>query len=96
MSSQLALFHDLPAGAIETLVDEQNQPLFKGANQGKYLDIVDQCCFTRADTKMGSDRVSSLKKLKNPPDAFTKRDSAIEIVLRSNKPKAHALVKWLS
>ena len=42
MSSRLALLHDLPAGAIETLVDEQNQPLFKGANLGKYLDIVDQ------------------------------------------------------
>ena len=45
---------------------------------------------------MGSDRVSSLKKLKNPHDGFTKRDSAIEIALRSNKPKALALVKWLS
>ena len=28
----LELFHKVPAGAIETLFDEQNQPLFKRAD----------------------------------------------------------------
>ena len=36
-----ALFHDVPAGAIETLVNEQNQPLLKRTNLGRYLGPVD-------------------------------------------------------
>ena len=35
----LELFHKVPEGAIETLYDEQNQPLFKRADLGKYLGI---------------------------------------------------------
>ena len=37
----LELFHGVPAGAIETLFDEQNQPLFKRADLRKYLGIED-------------------------------------------------------
>ena len=32
----------------------------------------------------------------NPHDAFVNLDGALEIGVRSNKPKAVALVKWLS
>ena len=32
----------------------------------------------------------------NPHDAFVNLDGALEIAVRSNKPKAVALVKWLS
>ena len=35
----LELFHKVPAGEIETLFDEQNQPLFKRADLGKYLGM---------------------------------------------------------
>ena len=35
----LELFHKVPAGAIETLFDEQNQPLFKKADLGHCLGI---------------------------------------------------------
>ena len=35
----LELFHKVPAGAIETLFDEQNQSLFIRADLGKYLGI---------------------------------------------------------
>ena len=35
----LELFHKVPSGAVETLFDEQNQPLFKRADLGKYLRI---------------------------------------------------------
>ena len=35
----LELFQKLPTEAIETLFNEQNQPLFKRANLGKYLGI---------------------------------------------------------
>ena len=33
------LFDPVPAGAIETFFDEQNQPLFKRVDLGKYLGI---------------------------------------------------------
>ena len=39
ISSQLALFHEVPTGAIEMLVDEQHQPRFKRAGTGQYLGI---------------------------------------------------------
>ena len=35
------MFYKVPAGAIETLFDEQNQPLFKRADLEKYLGIED-------------------------------------------------------
>ena len=35
----LELFHKVPAGATETLFDEQKQPVFKRADLGKYLNI---------------------------------------------------------
>ena len=37
----LELFHKVPAGANETLFDEQNQPLFKRDDLVKYLGIED-------------------------------------------------------
>ena len=37
-----------------------------------------------------------LGKRKNPHDAFVNLDSALEIAVRSNKPKAVELVKWLA
>ena len=37
----LALFNSVPAGAIETVFDDQNQPWFKRADLGRYLGIVD-------------------------------------------------------
>ena len=37
----LALFNSVPAGAIETLFDDQNQPWFKRVHLGRYLGILD-------------------------------------------------------
>ena len=37
----LELLHKVPAGEFETLFNEQNQPLFKRADLGKYLGIED-------------------------------------------------------
>ena len=37
----LALFNSVPAGAIETLFDNQNQPWFKRADLRRYLGILD-------------------------------------------------------
>ena len=36
----LALFNAVPAGAIEILYDEQNQPWFKRAHVGKLFGFV--------------------------------------------------------
>ena len=36
----LALFNAVPAGAIETVFDGQNQPWFKRVDLGRYLGIV--------------------------------------------------------
>ena len=41
INMSVELFHKLPAGAIETLFNEQNQPLFKRADLEKYLGIED-------------------------------------------------------
>ena len=35
----LALFNAVPARAVEILYDEQNQPWFKRADVGKFLEI---------------------------------------------------------
>ena len=37
----LALFNAVPTGSIEILYDEQNQPWFKRAHVGKFLDLSD-------------------------------------------------------
>ena len=41
ISSHIVLFDDVPAGTIETLFNEENQPLLKGADLTNYLDIAD-------------------------------------------------------
>ena len=41
MKMSFELLHKVPAGTIETIFDDQNQPLFKRADLGKYLGIED-------------------------------------------------------
>ena len=97
----LALFNSVPAGAIETLFDDQKQPWFKRADLGRYLGIVDiRHMFKGIKTTsrleiIGVVQTPSLGKRKNPHDAFVNLESALEIAVRSRKPKAVALVKWL-
>ena len=45
----LALFSAVPTGAIETLFDDQNQPWFKRAHVGKFLEITDIKASTRSE-----------------------------------------------
>ena len=99
------LFHKVPAGATETLFDNQNQPLFKRADLGKYLSIEDirhnfkgfpsHYTCPRSDLEAGG-RAPSLRKTKNPHDIFINLDGSIEMAVRSKKPKAVALVKWIT
>ena len=106
MSSELVLFEAVPAGAIETLFDDQNQPWFKRADLGRYLGILD-IARNLKDKKttsrleiMGHGQPLPRSGMrgggKNPLDAFVNLDSALEIAVRCRKPKAVALVKWLT
>ena len=101
----LELFHKVPAGVIETLFDNQNQPLFKRGDLGKYLgiegirhnlkDFPSHYTRPRSDLEAGG-QVPSLGRTKNPHDIFINLDGSIEIAVRSKKPKAVALAKWLT
>ena len=94
----LELFQEVPAGAIDTLFDDQNQPLFKRSELGKQLGIEDfssHCIHPRSDLK---ERVSPhpLGREKNLDNIFINLDGAIEMAVPSKKLKAVALVKRLT
>ena len=101
----LELFHKVPAEVIETLFDEQNQPLFKRIDLGKYLGIGNirdnfkdfPSHYTRLRSEIeGVVPYDTLGKTKNPHDIFINLDGSIEMAVQSKKPKAVALVKWLT
>ena len=101
----LELFHKVPAGAIETIFDEQNQPLFKRADLGKYLGIRNirdnfkEFPLHHAHPRSEIEDVgvtNTLGRAKNPHYIFINMNSAIQMAVRSKKPKAVALVKWLT
>ena len=101
----LELFQKVPAGAIETLFDDENQPLFRRSELGKYLGIrnirenfrefLSHHARPRSEIE-GVGVTYPLGQTKNSHDIFINLDSAIEIAVRSKKPKAVALVKWLT
>ena len=98
----LKLFHKVPAGTIETLFDEQNQPLFRRADLGKYLGIKDikhnfkdfplHYTHPRSDLE-GGGLIPSLGREKSPHGIFINLDGSIEVTAPSKKAKAVALVK---
>ena len=101
----LELFQKIPAGAIETLFEKQNRPLLNRADLGKYLGIRNirsnfkEFSSHHADPRSeieGVNATNTLERVKNPHDIFINLDSAIEIAVCSKKPKAVALVKWLT
>ena len=101
----LELFHKVPAGAIETLLNDKNQSLFKRVDLGKYLGIEDirhnfkdfPSHYTHPSSGLeAGSRTPALRKTKNPHDIFINLDGSIEMAVRSKKPKAVALVKWLN
>ena len=96
----LSLFNAVPAGAIE-VIDSDNKPHFMRADLGRFLGIVDIRA-TYRDVKTTSRELliphasdACLPKGKNIQDAFVDLDSALDIVVRSKKPKAIELTKWL-
>ena len=101
----LVLFNAVPAGAIEILYDINNQPWFKRADLGRYLGIIKiRDSFTnfqaeflkRREEILGAGSTGSLGRYKNSTDIFLSIDGAIEVAVRSNKPMASELARWLA
>ena len=93
------MFHEVSAGAIETLFDEQIQPLFKKADLGKYLGIRNiRDNFKEFSSHHARPRseiedvvpYDTLGRTENPHDIFFNLDGSIEMAIRSKKPKAFA------
>ena len=85
--------------------DNQNQPLFKRSDLGKCLGIRQirdkfkdfSLHHVRSKSEIeGVGMTDPLERTKNSHDIFINFDSAIEIAVRSKKPKAVVLVKWLT
>ena len=101
----LALFNAVPAGAIEVIFYINNQPWFKRADLGRYLGIIKiRDSFTnfqaqflkRREEILGAGSTGSLGRYKNSTDIFLSVDGAIEVAVRSKKPMASELARWLA
>ena len=95
----------MPAGAIETLFDEQNQLLFKRVDLGKYLgkrnirDNFKELSSHHAHPRFeieGVGHTNTFGRAKDPHEIFINLDASIEMTVRSKILKAVALVKWLA
>ena len=100
----ISLFNAVPAGAIEVLNDATGAPHFKRVDLGRFLGIVDvrhnfKNIATKSRSKIaagGGGCAPSLLQGQNDHDVFVDLEGALEIVVRSRKPKAVELTKWLT
>ena len=98
----LSIFNAVPAGAIEVLSDANDAPHFKRADLGRFLGIVDVKATYRDASTVSRKLLSHGVGLPHPSqrrndhDAFVDLEGALEIVVRSRKPKAVELTKWLT
>ena len=99
----ITLFNAVPAGAIEVLNDATGAPHFKRADLGRFLGIVDVKAayrdvgtISRKILSVGVSLTHPLLQGQNDHDAFVDLEAALEIVVRSRKPKAVELTKWLT
>ena len=92
----------MAVGSIETLFDEQNQPLFKRADLGKYLGIRNirdnfkEFSWHHARSRSlieGIVPYGTLGRTKNDHNIYINLDSAIEIAVRSIKTQGNCLSK---
>ena len=91
----LALFSSVPAGAIETLFDDQHQPWFKRADLGRYLGIVKVKNSMHIPSHFMCKRqdierdccTTSLRKRRNPHDAFIQYIVQYTLQLTQRKKK---------
>ena len=98
----VSIFNAVPAGAIEVLTDAIGAPHFKRADLGRFLGLVDVKATYRDISTVSRKLLSNGVGLPHPSqrqndhDAFVDLDGALEIVVRSKKPKAVELTKWLT
>ena len=94
----VSLFNAVPAGAIEVLTDATGEPHFKRADLGRYVGIINiKTTYRDVETKLqGVVWTHPLLQSQNDHNALVGLEAAFEIVLRSRKPKAVELVKWLT
>ena len=99
----VSLFNAVPAGAIEVLTDANNAPHFKRADLGRFLGLArikdmfgSVKTTSRRDINYGAALNSPLLQSQNDHDAFVDLEAALEIVVRSRKPRAVELTKWLT
>ena len=98
----VSIFNAVPAGAIEVLSDANAALHFKRADLGRFLGLVNVKATYRdistVSRKLLSNRVISPhpSQRQNDHDAFVDLEAALEIVVRSRKPKAVELTKWLT
>ena len=99
----LSIFNAVPAGAIEVLSDANGAPHFKRADLGRYLGLAnikgayqDLKTISRKLLCAGSFPKAPLLQSQNDHDTFVALEGALEIVVRSRKPKAVELTKWLT
>ena len=104
----LALFNAVPAGTIETLFDDQNQPWLKRAYVGKFLEITDIKASTKSEELREEMRErltiptgwitppwSGPKDQQNKTDIFLSVYGAFYVIVRSKKPKRKELREWV-
>ena len=102
----MVLFNAVPAGAIETLYDEQKQPWFKQVDVGDFVGIVnmrDATCNLSLQDKKSRDEITvgatdgSYKPPKHakPHDGFLSVNGITTVVINSRKPKAREVTAWL-
>ena len=95
----MVLFNAVPAGAIETLYDEQKQPWFKQVDVGNFIGILNMSDTTskfgcedkksRDEITLGSTEGSYiLPKHAKPHDGFLSVNGITTVVINSRKPKA--------
>ena len=97
-----------PAGAIEALLDEENQPWFKRAHVGKFLELYDiesslrhlDECEERARSTFNplpcSTRCwSGPKNQQNKTDKFLSVYGVMHVVVNSRKSKGKELKDWI-
>ena len=104
----LSIFNAVPAGAIEVLLDEENQPWFKRAHVGKFLELYDiesslrhlDECEERARSSFNPLPCSTRcwtgpKNQQNRTDKFLSAYGVMHVVVNSRKSKGKELKDWI-
>ena len=104
----VSLFNALPAGAVEVLLDEENQPWFKRAHVGKFLELYDiesslrhlDECEERARSSFNPLPCSARcwtgpKNQQNRTDKFLSAYGVMYVIVNSRKSKGKELRDWI-